>query len=121
MFNPLSKSAWAKHFIEVYGKEVMENPELAPGFIKKTLDFLNRNKTTVGAVAVTLSQWAFSNGCPDVFGIDLTQGWFTCEHWKDIFTNAGCLLVGAGILDADALTKRKQQIASGNIPNDRKP
>lgn len=90
-----------------------------PTVLIRLRDWTLCHKTQIGGAFLAAWGWAFVQGCPDVLGVDFTQGWFTCEHIKDAMGYIGFFLVGGGYVDADALKRKKQELQAG-VTSDRR-
>lgn len=89
-----------------------------PGFFGKVWCWTERNKKAVGSGFLLASAWAFVQGCPPVYGIQILPSWITCNTAQFLLFGMGCFLYGAGRLEADAFARLKQ-IAQGRAPDAR--
>lgn len=68
----------------------------------KVVDFLKRNKVTVGAIFAALSSWGAVKGCPPVATVDVLAALhLTCTQVNVGIGILAAFLGGAGLLNSD--------------------
>jgi hypothetical protein len=109
-----------------YRKAALKGAEIAGetfaaqevGPVGKARMWALRNQARIGAIFGAAWLWAYAQGCPDLYGFDLTPAWLSCDLAREVLGIIGGFLGGAGLAPKDS-ENRKAQILAGMLPDPR--
>jgi hypothetical protein len=93
-------------------------PPNEPSFLGRVWCWILRNKALVSTSFLGAAGWAWIQGCPPVYGIQILPAWLSCDAMQKVMLAVGCFLLGSGVLDKDSFARLKQ-IAQGKIADPR--